>query len=76
MRRSLPAEESERLDRQALRIWEEQLGAEHPSVLDTMGTLADSYNRGGKGVDARKLCEEALALSRARGNPCAAPKFF
>ena len=33
-------EESERLDQQALHIWEEQLGSEHPSVAYALHGLA------------------------------------
>ena len=62
MRRSLPAEESERLDRQALRIWEEQLGAEHPLVAHALHGLALLSARQRRESQAEALFQRALHI--------------
>src|SRR5215510_566453 len=55
-------EESERLDRQALKIREKVLGPRHPDVATSLNNLAECFFLQGKYSDAKPLIERSLAI--------------
>ena len=55
-------EEAERLDRQALHIWEEQLGSEHPYIVRALHGLALLSARQGRESQAEALFGRALSI--------------
>src|SRR5437588_8315389 len=62
MRRSLPAEESERLDRKPLRTWKEHLGPEHHWAAHALHGLALLSARQRRESQAEALFQRALRI--------------
>jgi tetratricopeptide (TPR) repeat protein len=61
--------EAEPLCQHALRIWEQQLGPEHPLVAYPLNGLADLYTSQGKYVEAEPLYQRALRIREQQLGP-------
>lgn len=57
-------QESEKADREALQLQQEVLGDDHPNTINTISSLAVTYRKLGRNLDAESLQLQALELSK------------
>ena len=63
------ASETEALYWQALHLHEETMGAEHPSIAESLGPLIYEYGRNSRHAEAEPLIERSLTLLRRKPGP-------
>jgi tetratricopeptide (TPR) repeat protein len=64
-----PSSSARRGEEETLALRKVKLGPDNPDTLESMLSLAGSYNALGRHAEALKLCEDTLALRKAKLGP-------